>query len=68
MIYTKDHSPAHIHVLGPGCEAKFALGSWEVLENRGFDERTVSRIREFLKPLNSEFMEVWNAFQQEEKY
>ena len=25
MIFTNDHSPPHIHVFGPGCEAKITL-------------------------------------------
>ena len=27
MIYTNDHWPAHVHVIGPDGEAKIALGS-----------------------------------------
>lgn len=26
VIYPNDHRPAHVHVIGPGCEAVFDLG------------------------------------------
>ena len=26
VIYSNDHPPAHVHAIGPECEAKIALG------------------------------------------
>jgi uncharacterized protein DUF4160 len=26
VIYSNDHGPAHVHAIGPDCEAKVALG------------------------------------------
>lgn len=26
VIYSNDHAPAHVHAIGPDCEAKVALG------------------------------------------
>jgi hypothetical protein len=26
VIYSNDHRPAHVHAIGPACEAKIALG------------------------------------------
>ena len=26
VIYSNDHSPPHVHAIGPDCEAKIALG------------------------------------------
>jgi hypothetical protein len=28
VIYPNDHRPAHVHVIGNGCEAVFALPEW----------------------------------------
>jgi len=61
VIHTKDHKPAHIHVIGPDAEIKFALGTWEVIDNNGFSQKASNQIREFLKPRESEFLEAWNA-------
>lgn len=48
-IYPNDHRPAHVHVIGKGCEAVFNLlspfGTPELRENFGFKPREVNRIR-----------------------
>ena len=40
VIYPNDHRPAHVHVIGGGCEAVFDLhcpeGPPELRENYGF--------------------------------
>ena len=52
-IYTNDHRPAHVHVVGRGCEAKFQLncpdGPVEVVENFGFSRREMRQILEALQ-------------------
>ena len=49
VIYTDDHRPAHVHVIGRGCEAIFRLvGSAspsELRENFGFSRTEIARIR-----------------------
>jgi hypothetical protein len=40
VVYPNDHRPAHVHVIGRGCEAVFTLncmsGPVELRENYGF--------------------------------
>jgi hypothetical protein len=52
MIYPNDHRPAHVHVIGHGCEAVFRLnctaGPTDVRENYGFSRREIRRIGEIL--------------------
>jgi len=52
-IYTNDHRPAHVHVVGRGCEAKFQLnclgGPVEVVENFEFSRREIRQILEALQ-------------------
>ncbi len=52
-IYTNDHRPAHVHVVGGGCEAKFQLncedGPVELVENFGFSRREVRQILKALQ-------------------
>jgi hypothetical protein len=48
-IYPNDHRPAHVHVIGNGCEAVFKLhcpeGPPELRENFGFSAGDLARIR-----------------------
>lgn len=49
VIYPNDHRPAHVHVMGDGCEALFNLrcpeGPPELRENYGFNAGRLRRIR-----------------------
>lgn len=51
-IYPNDHRPAHVHVIGNGCEAVFKLncpaGPVELRENHGFTRFQITRIQERL--------------------
>jgi Domain of unknown function (DUF4160) len=48
VIYPNDHRPAHVHVIGNGCEAVFALncpnGPPILRENYGFAQKSLIRI------------------------
>lgn len=46
VIYANDHPPPHVHVIGPGCEARIALGDerehpW-LMTNEGLSRRQVA--------------------------
>ena len=49
VIYPNDHRPAHVHVIGGGCEAVFNLhcpdGPPELRENFGFAANEIATIR-----------------------
>ncbi len=66
MIHTKDHKPAHVHVIGPDGEVSFVIGSWDVIKNSGFSDKAVNEIRKFLKPREKEFLEAWYEIHEEE--
>ena len=48
VIYPNDHRPAHVHVIGQGCEAVFDLrcpnGPPELRENYRFGSRELNRL------------------------
>ena len=48
VIYPNDHRPAHVHIVGNGCEAVFNLhcpnGPPELYENYGFSRTELTRI------------------------
>lgn len=64
MIYPKDHSPAHVHVVGPDAEAKFDVQTMECIANNGFSEKTIKRIKEYLKDRKQSLMEAWHEYQE----
>jgi hypothetical protein len=61
VIYPNDHAPAHVHVMGDDCEARFTIGEAEValLENYGFPARTVARIKAGLAEHHSALLAAW---------
>ena len=52
VVYPNDHRPAHVHVIGRGCEAVFDLrcpaGPVELRENYGFSRREIGHISDVL--------------------
>ena len=52
VIYPNDHRPAHVHVIGQGCEAVFDLhcpnGPLELRENYRFGLQEIGRIEKAL--------------------
>lgn len=48
VIFPNDHRPAHVHVIGKGCEATFNLhcptGPALIRENYGFSKKDIVRI------------------------
>ena len=65
VIYPNDHRPAHIHVIGDGCEVVFNLhcpnGPPELRENYGFGRPEVNRIEKALSEELSALCEAWRT-------
>jgi hypothetical protein len=63
MIYPNDHRPAHVHVIGRGCEAVFNLGCpegpVELRENYHFSRREISRIKTVVNEHLGELCRAW---------
>ena len=63
VIYPNDHRPAHVHVIGNGCEAVFNLGCPqgppELRENYGFAARDLRRIAAALMANLANFCAAW---------
>ena len=60
VIHTKEHKPAHVHIVGPDAEAKIELKTWRVVGCYGFSEKAINLIIEFLQAHEGELMEAWN--------
>jgi Domain of unknown function (DUF4160) len=63
VVYPNDHRPAHVHVIGRGCEAVFSLnclaGPVELRENYGFSRREISKIETMLSQHLEELCRAW---------
>jgi hypothetical protein len=63
VVYPNDHRPAHVHVIGSGCEAVFNLncptGPVELRENYGFASRELSRKLDVLTANLGDLCRAW---------
>ncbi len=55
-VLPKDHRPPHVHVFGPGAEAKFTIGDFVCYYSRGFKRSAINELTEFLKKNEDPFM------------
>jgi hypothetical protein len=66
VIYPNDHRPAHVHVIGKGCEVVFNLhcpdGPTELRENYGFNLRDLNRIEAALAADLAAMCREWERF------
>lgn len=66
VIYPNDHRPAHVHVIGNGCEALFELicaaGFVRLRENYGFGRAELGRIAAVLAGHIEELCRRWEEF------
>ena len=64
VIYSNDHRPAHVHVIGPDHEAVFYLncpdGPIELRENYGFKSRAITQIKNELEDIRLELCKKWS--------
>jgi hypothetical protein len=65
VIYPNDHRPAHVHVIGRGCEVVFNLdcpaGAVELRENYGFSRRELRHIENMLTHHMAELSAAWES-------
>ncbi len=64
VVYPNDHRPAHVHVMGNGCEAVFQLncqgGPPELRENYGFSPGDLTKIKAALTARASQLCAAWS--------
>ena len=65
VIYPNDHHPAHVHVIGRGCEALFNLncpnGPVDLRENYRFSRREIAQIEIVLTNHLRDLCEEWEV-------
>jgi hypothetical protein len=63
VIYVNDHRPAHVHVIGNGCEAVFQIHCREsrisLRENYGFRRSELTRLENELNPQLDTICREW---------
>jgi len=60
MIYSKDHSPPHVHAVSPKGDAKIDLETLECFFCRGYSQRDIKMIIHFVKQNLDDLLEAWN--------
>lgn len=64
VIYPNDHRPAHVHVIGNGCEAVFKLncpdGQPELRENYGFTQNELAKIKAAITARRAHLCAEWS--------
>ncbi len=70
VIYPGDHRPAHVHVMGRGCEAVFKLnapdGPPELRENYGFGARELTMMARELTQQLQRLCAAWRTMHGED--
>jgi hypothetical protein len=65
VVYPNDHRPAHVHVIGGGCEAVFTLncphGPVELRENFGFARKDLSKLQVELSANVNVLCQAWGV-------
>ncbi len=59
-IYTRDHNPPHVHIKSPDVDTKIELGTWKVVYSRGLNAKSLKKLVEFLKSIESDLTEAWH--------
>ena len=66
MVYTNDHSPAHVHAVGVGGHAKFELGRTPddvaLVESFGISTAGLERIAAEIIARHRECRSVWRKY------
>ena len=67
VIHSRDHSPPHVHAIGPDAEAVFNLITMELIRADGFDSKSVKQIGQFIWSRKIELLEAWNEIHKNKK-
>lgn len=59
-IYSNEHPPAHFHITANGNKASLAIDDCRVLENSGFDNKSIKNIQDWFIKSRNKLVEVWN--------
>lgn len=62
QIYTDDHKPPHVHVIGPGVSCKITLVDLAVMKTHGFSQRELKRVMEKVVENRSLLMYQWENY------
>ena len=62
-VYPKDHSPPHVHVIGPDAEAKIRLSDSRCYYSRGFSKQALKQIEGYVRQHKKLLMEAWDEYQ-----
>ncbi|MCM2282019.1 MAG: DUF4160 domain-containing protein [Bdellovibrionaceae bacterium] len=62
-IKTRDHAPAHVHVVGPDAYAKIEIETLNIIESYGFSASDLNLLLKAILERQIKLMEKWNEIQ-----
>lgn len=62
-IYFDEHGLPHVHVLGPGAEAKILIDTQNVIRATGFTAKELRLIQRVVAERREQLMEAWDEYQ-----
>lgn len=66
LIFTRDHSPAHVHVEQAGRTCQVSLETFRAAKIEGFKPKEVYVITAYVKKNQERFLAAWEAIHGEE--
>ncbi len=59
-IYSKEHGIPHFHILADDKRASLSIENCELIENTGFDNKTIKTIEKWFKISKQRLIDIWN--------
>ncbi len=67
VIYTRDHDPAHVHVIAVDRSAKIDINTLEVLSNSSISSSDLKQILKVIQRNRKNLLEAWNEIRKDQK-
>jgi hypothetical protein len=65
-VYPHDHRPAHVHIVGPGAEAKFEIETGNCLRSNGYSKKAINKLSKKVVEHSDELLKAWRENEGEE--
>ena len=62
QIYSKEHPPAHVHIISAEARCKINLQSFEVMENFGFSKAALKKLIAEVSKRSDELLAYWENY------
>lgn len=67
VIYTNDHNPAHVHILGPDRFAKVNILTLDIISSDSISSQDMKKLLEVIKRNQENLLEAWNEIRKDQE-